>query len=590
MQEERGFFKFLNFRHRKIIHFSLILCLLLIQLLIGGYFYNEFISNKKLAAIEQKLKEMHSLEKLTDASKDQLISAQQYLQNYLITKDKSQLTDYFNILNSIGKNLEILENNGHRYPEIGLAVSAEKEANVVEVKNLKKIIDSAYQTAENIKKPIPDTSFPVFTKFHKGYYDFEKFDVETKTIADTIKKKGLFGRLGDAIKGKDNVQKVTTITTLKPGVPNSVMLQKSFDSIISAANSHYSNEIKKIHIEVREKQVKTEKDKNQNLPEIFSNLLIYNNGLMRVYENAISDSKADLQREYDAQNSKSNKNRIYLVTSAMILMFIVSVLILLLTRLAFVYEQRLNRANRQIKQNLNFKNRILGMLSHEIRSPLKMVDLFIGRINKKVDDEDVKEYLKSISFTNNSLLIQANQILEYTKNQQIENKLVPVKFNLSKEINSILKAIEPYIETRHNRFKVTHDIDPEIEIFSDNAKIHQLYLNILGNANKFTENGTISVSARAKPQGDIVALTTEVCDTGAGISQSDLEKVFDPYFQGVLSGDVENLGAGLGLSLCKEIIEMYSGDISVASEKNVGTTVRFTINLKKVNERNGSEN
>jgi len=63
MQEERGFFKFLNFRYRKIIHFSLILCLLLIQLLIGGYFYNEFISNKKLAAIEQKLKEMHSLEK-----------------------------------------------------------------------------------------------------------------------------------------------------------------------------------------------------------------------------------------------------------------------------------------------------------------------------------------------------------------------------------------------------------------------------------------------------------------------------------------------------------------------------------------------
>jgi len=57
----------------------------------------------------------------------------------LITKDKSQLTNYFNILNSIGKNLEILENNGHKYPEIGLAVSAEKEANVVEVKNLKKL-------------------------------------------------------------------------------------------------------------------------------------------------------------------------------------------------------------------------------------------------------------------------------------------------------------------------------------------------------------------------------------------------------------------------------------------------------------------
>lgn len=70
------------------------------------------------------------------------------------------------------------------------------------------------------------------------------------------------------------------------------------------------------------------------------------------------------------------------------------------------------------------------MLSHELRSPLKIIGLFINRINKKTSDEDIKGYLKSISFTNNTLLMQANQILEYTKNQQVENKLIPVVFNL----------------------------------------------------------------------------------------------------------------------------------------------------------------
>ena len=111
----------------------------------------------------------------------------------------------------------------------------------------------------------------------------------------------------------------------------------------------------------------------------------------------------------------------------------------------FIYERKLNKANKRIKENLNFKNRILGMLSHELRSPLKIIGLFINKINKKTNDDSIKEYLKSISFTNNTLLIQANQILEYTKNQQVENKLIPVVFNLKNEINAILTSIKPYM-------------------------------------------------------------------------------------------------------------------------------------------------
>lgn len=220
------------------------------------------------------------------------------------------------------------------------------------------------------------------------------------------------------------------------------------------------------------------------------------------------------------------------------------------------------------------------MLSHELRSPLKIIGIFIRKINKKTNDDSIKEYLKSISFTNNTLLMQANQILEYTKNQHIENQLIPVVFNLKNEVTSILNSIEPYIETRNNKFIVEESIDPKIEVYSDNTKINQVFMNILANANKFTENGEIRVITKAESVDEnTVALITTIKDTGVGISKSDLEKIFEPYYQGVLSEDVENLGAGLGLSLCKEIVELYSGDISVDSEQNVGTTVRFTINL-----------
>jgi len=400
--------------------------------------------------------------------------------------------------------------------------------------------------------------------------------VETKTITDTIKKKGLFGRLGDAITGKQRVRKESTIITVNKGkIPEAAAIKADMDSIMSLVENHYSGEIKKMQVQVTGKQNDTNK-----FYTIFNNLLVYSNGVMNIYDFAIKDSKADLEKQYALLNSENNKIRTNLILGAMALMFIVSILIMYLTRIAFVYENQLKAANKQIKENLNFKNRILGMLSHELRSPLKIIGIFIRKIDKKTNDDSIKEYLKSISFTNKTLLMQANQILEYTKNQHVENHLVPVVFNLKNEVTSILNSIEPYIETRNNKFIVEENIDPEIEVYSDNTKINQIFMNILANANKFTENGEIKVVTKAESVDEsYVSLMTTISDTGVGISKSDLEKIFEPYYQGVLSEGVENLGAGLGLSLCKEIVELYSGNISVDSEQNVGTTVRFTINL-----------
>ncbi|WP_449399336.1 sensor histidine kinase [Chryseobacterium wanjuense] len=391
----------------------------------------------------------------------------------------------------------------------------------------------------------------------------------------------MFGRIGDAISGKEKVRKDSTVVTVKQGkVPVSKVIKTEFDSIINLVNNHYSGEVRRIQVDAAEKQ-----DNNDKFYRIFNNLLLYSNGLMNTYEFAIKDSKSDLEKEYNKQNSKNNRIRTYLIFGSIILMIIVSILIMILTRIAFIYEQKLKAANLQISENLNFKNRILGMLSHELRSPLKIIGIFINRIGKRTDDENIKEYLKSISFTNNTLLMQANQILEYTKNQQVENKLIPVVFNLKNEIQSILNSIEPYIETRNNKFVIHENIDPEIVVYSDNTKINQVFMNILGNANKFTENGQITVTTTAEPiDENTVSLTTIISDTGAGISKTDLEKIFEPYYQGVLSEDIENLGAGLGLSLCKEIVELYSGKISVSSEVNKGTTVTFSINLNLKNE------
>lgn len=568
----------MSFKLRKIVQYSLIICILLIQCIIAAFFYNEFVSNKNLNFIEKQIKEVHKLENLTDDSRKELNNAQNFFQEYVITQDDEYLKSYFNSVNKLTENLDSINHFKYQNPRLqSILASRQKEAG--EKKNLKKLVDSTYEFSTISAVRVPD-ELPKLTKY-KFNYDFDKFEVQTKKFSDTVKKKGLFGRLGDAISGKENVRKDSVVVTVKGGkVLDVPTVKNEFDSIVNSINNHYTKEVRRIHVNVNKTKDNSKIESNKFFTT-FNSLLIYSNELMNIYEFAVKDSKTELEKEYALQNSNSNKIRKNLVIGLIILMFLVSVLIMYFTRIAFIYEKRLNAANIQIKENLNFKNRILGMLSHELRSPLKIIGIFISRISKKTSDDSIKEYLKSISFTNNTLLMQANQILEYTRNQHVENKLIPVVFNLKSEINSILTSIEPYIETRNNQFIIDETIDPEIMVFSDNTKINQIFMNILGNANKFTENGEIRVKTfTEKVDENTILLSTKISDTGAGISKSDLEKIFEPYYQGVLSNEVENLGAGLGLSLCKELVELYFGNIRVESEPNEGTTVSFEINLK----------
>lgn len=572
-----------GFKYRKIVHYSLILCILFIQLLIAAFFYNEFVKDKKLAFFEKQLGEINTLERLTEKSRVEFSNAQGSLQKFMTSKDEKDLNGYFSSLRALDANLSNINLYENKFPKIK-EVHTKSEEDFSANGNLKKLIDSTQKYSSDVNLNMQN-DLPNFKKFDLDY-NFDKFDVilDTKVYRDTIKKKGLFGRLGDAISGNGDRDKDSVVITVRNGeMPTSKSIKADFDRIIRQVNKHYVVENNKIKVKVKDNQAGSEQ-----FYRIFNDLFIYSNGLMNVYEDAIQSSKLDLQKEFEKQRAKNNKIRTNLIFGAMILMFIVSILIMILTRMAFVYERKLSDANEKINEHLNFKNRILGMLSHELRSPLKIMDIFIKRIKKKTNDESIQEYLKSISFTNNTLLIQANQILDYTKNHQIENKIIPVQFNLKEEIDSILSSVQPYIETRNNRFIVKENIASDIVVFSDNNKINQIFMNILGNANKFTEEGQIEVDTKAvKTDAETVKLTTVIKDTGVGISKEDLEKIFEPYYQGIISDKVENLGAGLGLSLCKELVGLYSGEINVDSEKNVGTRVEFSLNLKLKNDKSG---
>lgn len=569
-------YKFLNFKLRKIVHYSLIMCILLIQVIIAVFFYNEFVNEKKLTFIKNQLKESRELEGVTDNSKKDFMEAQNYLQKYMISQDDKDLKLYFDALGKLKGNFDKISEFEDKTPRLKSKIALHKK-DTLQIIKLKTLIDSVYHYSLNPPAKIKDKEYTP----EKYKTNFEDLDIQTQTYSDTIKKKGFVGRLRDAISGKVDVQKQNTVITLKNKKTADLSTVKSeMNNTIKSMDKHYSTEIKKIQLSAAQNQ-----QDNRVFYSNFNRLLVYSNGLINMYESAIKGFKSELEKEYNKQSLINNEIRTYLVLGLMVLMFIVSILIMYFTRVAFIYELKLNAANKEIKNNLNFKNRILGMLSHELRSPLKIINIFIDKINRTTKDETIKEYLKSIKFTNSTLLIQSNQILEYTKNQEAETKLIPKVFTLKDEINSIVTAITPYLETRNNKFMVTDEIPADLVVNSDNIKINQIFMNILGNANKFTENGQINLTLTTKLiDKNRISLTAIVADTGAGISESDLGKIFEPYYQGMVSNEIDNLGAGLGLNLCKEIIELFNGKISVTSQVNKGTKVTFRINLNSNND------
>ncbi|SFN40158.1 Signal transduction histidine kinase [Chryseobacterium oleae] len=572
--------KFLNFKLRKIVHYSLIICILLIQVIIAIFFYNEFVNEKKLKFIKDQLEESRALGGLTDDSRKDFMDAQNHLQNYMVSQDDKDLKLYFESLKKLKTNFDKIGEYETIHPRLKNNLALQKK-DTLEVKRLKVLIDSAYESSLNPPAKVEDKPY----ELQKYKNNFDDLKIETHTYADTIKKKGFMGRLKDAISGKVEVQKESTVITMTNKKTVDLSNVKSeMDNAIRSMDKHYSEEVRR----VQQSAVKSQRD-NAHFYSNFSKLLVYSNGLINVYEKAIKDFKSELEKEYNQQSSDNNRIRKYLVLGLMVLMFIVSILIMYFTRMAFIYELRLNAANKEIQKSLTFKNRILGMLSHELMSPLKIINIFIDKINRTTKDETTKDYLKSIKFTNSTLLIQSNQILEYTKNQEAQKQLNKTVFNLKDEIHSITTAITPYIETRNNKFLVTDRIPENVVVSSDNIKMNQIFMNILGNANKFTENGQIDLSMATEMKGaHIITLTTTVADTGVGISESDLEKIFEPYYQGMISDEINNFGAGLGLSLCKEIIELFDGEIAVSSKLHKGTKVTFSINLNMNN--NGGAN
>lgn len=234
------------------------------------------------------------------------------------------------------------------------------------------------------------------------------------------------------------------------------------------------------------------------------------------------------------------------------------------------------------------KSIFLANVSHELRTPLNGV---IGNSELLRDSDlrkDQAEMADSIRVSADLLLTVINDILDFSKMEADKMKLFIVAFNADEMIREVVRSVSySNRDKRSSRnVEIIQDINlPQYLIYGDPVRLHQVLGNLIGNSLKFTENGSITVGAKTDWETkDTVKLTFWVKDTGIGIPRQQLLKLFKPFSQADNSTARRYGGSGLGLSICKSLIQsMMGGQIELESVENQGTIVWFCVTFNKAN-------
>jgi PAS domain S-box-containing protein len=245
------------------------------------------------------------------------------------------------------------------------------------------------------------------------------------------------------------------------------------------------------------------------------------------------------------------------------------------------YEEELRKAKEEAEVANRSKSEFLANMSHEIRTPMNAIMGFTDVLSQKITDEQAKSYLESIKSSGRNLLTLINDVLDLSKieagKMKIDREFID-PFFVFKDIEYLfsLKAQEKGLE-----FKIITDLNLPMGIEIDEVRLRQILINLIGNAIKFTEKGSVIVNITAFPTStEYIDLKMEVKDTGIGIAPEHLETIFEPFTQLENAATKRYSGTGLGLTITKRLIDILGGEITVNSEINKGTT--FTVLFRKV--------
>ncbi|WP_238719061.1 tetratricopeptide repeat-containing hybrid sensor histidine kinase/response regulator [Pelagihabitans pacificus] len=232
-------------------------------------------------------------------------------------------------------------------------------------------------------------------------------------------------------------------------------------------------------------------------------------------------------------------------------------------------------------QAMEAKTNFLSTVSHELRTPLYAVTGLTHLLLEENPSENQKEHLKALKFSGDYLLNFINDILHINKIDADKLEPLSIEFNLKKVLKEVIDSLQQSAKENKTQIVLEYDEDIPSHLMSDPLKLSQIFMNLVGNALKFTKNGEVRVIAKLmKKFEEDVTLYFEVADNGIGISKDQQENIFDGFEQGSIQINREYGGTGLGLTIVKSLLGLFGSKIQLESELGKGSSFFFELKLK----------
>ena len=241
-------------------------------------------------------------------------------------------------------------------------------------------------------------------------------------------------------------------------------------------------------------------------------------------------------------------------------------------------ERALVGARQKAEEATEMKSMFLANMSHEIRTPMNAIIGLSHLALKTPLSAKQRDYLSKIHTAGTSLLAVINDILDFSKIEAGRLDLEAIDFDLDDVLSSVTMLTAQKAHEKGLEFLAHVSADIPEHLVGDPLRLGQILTNIVNNAVKFTERGEIGVEARQiERTGDRLQLEFSVRDTGSGMTPEQAAKLFQPFTQADMSTTRKHGGTGLGLTICRRLVELMGGRIWLDSEPGVGTTFYFTV-------------